>query len=396
MSISSNARMPRVSRVFPRPWKTRTLAAMAVAICLTGASCAATDGDGTSGSQASKGDANLAAAKEVVETYSKPTSFPVDQPLSRGLAAGQRISFMQCASPFCALLAQLYGMGTETMGIAPVDTVKGGHSADGVQTALSSITADGPAALLLPAVNLGSVGASIKKVKQAGIPIVGAGVMGGPEQGIDAPINGPINYERQGTILADWAIVTGGGDANIVWYGNPELDFTKVSTQAFTEELKKNCPGCTVRYVDIPLSAIGTTAPSRVVSDLQAHPDTDIALFSSLETATGLPPALRSAGITEMKIAGSAPVPANLQDMKNGGIDAAVGLDAGVLAFTQLDAAVRLATDQPLTDAQKAGEVPLQLITKEDLPADVSKGFSAYPDFVQRFSQLWAKARTAG
>ncbi|MGW4029505.1 sugar ABC transporter substrate-binding protein [Streptomyces sp. NPDC004838] len=370
------------------------MAAIAVAVSLTVTSCAG--GDGAGGSGASKGDANMAAAQEVVDTYSEPTRFPVDQPLARGLAPGQRISFLQCASPFCALLDQLYDMGTETMGTEPVETVKSGHSADGVQSALSSIAADDPAALLLPAVNLGAVGASIKKLDQEGIPIIGAGVMGGPEQGIDAPVNGPVNYERHGTILADWAIVTAGGDADIVWYRNPELDFTKVATDAFTKELKKNCPACTVRYVDIPLSAIGTTAPSRVVSDLQANPDTDVALFSSLETATGLPPALRSAGITDVKIAGSAPVPANLQDMKNGGIDAAVGLDAGVLAFTQLDAAVRLATDQPLTDAQKAGDVPLQLITKDNLPADVSKGFSAYPDFVQRFSQLWANARKAG
>ncbi|MFE9093545.1 sugar ABC transporter substrate-binding protein [Streptomyces sp. NPDC007264] len=394
MSISSDARTSRAARALPRPWGIRALAALASAACLTVTGCTATDGDG--GSHASKGKANMAAAKQVVETYSEPTPFPVDQPLARGLASGRRISFMQCASPFCALLAQLYGMGTKTMGTAPVDTVKSGASADGVQTALSSITADDPAALLLPAVNLGSVGASIKKAHQAGIPIVGAGVMGGPEQGIDAPVNGPLSYERQGRILADWAVVTAGGDANIAWYRNPELDFTKVETDAFTAELKTNCPGCTVRYVDIPLSDIGTRAPSRVVSDLQAHPDTDVALFSSLETATGLPPALRSAGITKVKIAGSAPVPSNLQDMKNGGIDAAVGLDAGVLAFTQLDAAVRLATGQPLTAAEKTGEIPLQLITKDDLPADVSKGFSAYPDFVQRFSKLWAKARKAG
>lgn len=76
--------------------------------------------------------------------------------------------------PFCALLAQLYGMGASTMGIAPVDTVKSGSSADAVQSALSSITADDPVALLLPAVNLGSVGTSIKKIKQADIPVVGA------------------------------------------------------------------------------------------------------------------------------------------------------------------------------------------------------------------------------
>jgi len=280
------------------------------------------------------------------------------------------------------------------MGIRPVNAVKASGSADGIQTALSSIEAQKPAALLLPAVNLGAVGSNISKFTSAGVPIIGAGVMGGPAQGIAAPINGPANYQVHGSILADWAIVSAGDKANIVFYGNPEFDFTKVITDAFKTELSKNCPSCKARFVDIPASTIGSTAPSRVVSDLQSHPDTKVALFGSFETATGLPAALKTAGI-KVKTAGSAPVPANLQDMKTGGLDAAVGLDAGVLAFTQVDAAVRLATKQPLTEAERNGDIPSQLITKTDLPADVSKGFSAYPDFVQRFSALWAKARAS-
>lgn len=361
-------------------------------------SIAATSAAGSSGTGGGSGAATggVAAARLVVDKYSKePTRFPVDQPLTKGLAAGQKIAFLQCAAPFCALLGQLYDAATATMGIPSVTTVKSGPSVDAIESSLSSVEATKPAALLLPAVNLGAVGTQVKKLFAAGIPVVGAGVMGRPEQGIDAPVNGPNNYVLHGPILADWAIVTAGDHADIVWYGNPEFDFTKIITNSFKAEMAKNCSACKIRYVDIPGATIGTTAPSRVVSDLQANPSTQIALFSSLETATGLPAALKVAGI-KVKISGSAPVPANLQDMKTGGIESAVGLDAGVLAFTQVDAAVRLATKQPLTSAETNGDIPSQPITKTNLPGDVSKGFSAYPDFVQRFTALWAKARTSG
>lgn len=368
--------------------------AAVAAVCM--ATLAATTACGSSGSSGGKSKpADLAAAKAVVAQYSsKPTRFPVDKPLTKGLAPGQKIAYLQCAAPFCALLGQAYDSAAKIMGIAPIQATKSDSSADNIDSALSSIAAAKPAALLLAGVNLGAVGSNVLELSKSGIPIVGAGVMGTPAQGIAAPVNGPANYEVHGKILADWAIVQAGSTGQIVLYGNPEFDFTKVITKAFKAEVAKNCPSCKVRLVDVPASTIGTTAPSLVVSDLQAHPKTQVAIFTSLETATGLPAALKVANI-KVRVAGSAPVPANLQDMKTGGISAAVGLDAGVLAFTQVDAAVRLATKQPLTDAESAGDIPSQLITAKDLPADVSKGFSAYPNFVQTFTKLWAAAKPA-
>ena len=53
--------------------------------------------------------------------------------------------------------------------------------------------------------------------------------------------------------------------------------------------------------MDVPVATIGSSAPSRIVSDLQANPDTNVALFANFETATGLPAALRTAGITVLE-----------------------------------------------------------------------------------------------
>jgi len=152
--------------------------------------------------------------------------------------------------------------------------------------------------------------------------------MGGKPQGIDAPMNGPYTIGLGGRILADWAIVNGGTGGSVAFYGVPELDFSKVETDAF-----------------------------------------------------------------KVKTNGFAPTPSNLEDIKTGGLDAAIGLDAGVLAFSQMDAAVRLATGQPLTAAEKNGAVPIQLLTKKDLGSDVSHGWTGYPDFPARFAKLWAAAK---
>jgi ribose transport system substrate-binding protein len=317
--------------------------------------------------------------------------FPVDRPLTKRLPAGSHLAYLQCVTPFCALLGQLDGMAAKMLG-TQIDVVKVSSSSDSIQGALSSIAANRPAALLLSAVNLGALGDSLKKLSAAGIPVAGAGVMGGPEQGITAPINGPYTIRLGGRLLADWAIVNGAAKKEVAFYGVSELDFSNVEESAFKAEMQKNCQGCTVRYIDIPIATIGNSAPSLVVSDLQSHPNTKIALFAALEAAIGLPAALRTAGIS-VKTNGFAPTPSNLQDIKTGGLDAAIGLDANVLAFTQMDAAVRLATGQPLTALEKKGAVPLQLLTQKDLNFDVSKGWSGYPDFAQRFAKLWSTGK---
>jgi ribose transport system substrate-binding protein len=377
----------RVSRRIV-PAATVAIACAGLAACGSGGGSSSTAAAGGSPG----GGADVAAAHAAIAPYvGKPSPFPVDRPLSKRLPAGSHLAYLQCVTPFCALLGQLHEAGAKIMGTR-VEVVKASGSSDSIQTALSSISAQRPAALLLPAVNLGALGDSLHKLTAAGIPVAGAGVMGGPQQGIAAPMNGRYTISLGGRLLADWAVANGAPGEEIALYGVPELDFSNVEQSAFKAEMNKNCPGCKVRYVDIPVGTIGNTAPSRVVSDLQAHPKTKMALFTSLEAAIGLPAALRTAGV-KVKTNGFAPTPSNLQDIKSGGLDAAIGLDAGVLAFTQMDAAVRLATHQPLAAAERNGAVPIQLLTKKDLNFDVSKGWSGYPDFAQRFTKLWSAGK---
>jgi ribose transport system substrate-binding protein len=380
------------------------LGALALAACVALAACgssssstsASANTTGAASATSSGSDAaGLARAKAVVQNYSTPTPFPVDKPLLKKPV--RRFGYLDCAAPVCGVLIPLFKAAAKTMGVSTPIIAQAGGSASDLQSGLSTILDQKPAALLLPAVSLGQLGDEVSKYKQAGVPISAAGIMAGPSQGIAASAGGPNNFKVIGTILADWTIAKVGTKAKIAWYYTPELDFSPVITTAFKAEVARNCPSCTVRTVPIPLAQDGSTAPHTIVSDLQSHQGTSAAIFANLETAIGLPAALKVANI-HIPVAGGSPIPQSLQDMKSGDIGAAVAFDFGGLVFTEMDAAARLATHEPLTSDESAGLLQDQLITKANLTGDhvTPGGYSPTPDYAKVFAKLWANAKSVG
>lgn len=339
--------------------------------------------------------AGIPAARAAVKLYSKPTGFPVNRPLLK--RPRRKFGYLDCAEPTCGVLIPLFDLAAKTMHVPAPFVVQAGGSASDLQSALSTILADKPAALILPAVNLGDLGNSIAQYKSAGVPISAGGIMAGPAQGIGSSLPGRNNFKLEGKILAAWAVAKVGAHANIAWYYTPELDFSPVMTAAFKAALSKYCRSCTMRSVPIPAAEDGSTAPSAIVSDLKANTSTNVAVFANLETAIGLPAALKVAGI-KIPIAGGSPLPQSVQDMKSGYIEAAVTFDYGVLAFTDMDAAARLATHEPLTHAEASGVLQTQLITKANLNGKhlVAGLYSPTPDYVKVFAKLWAHAKPTG
>ncbi len=47
--------------------------------------------------------------------------------------------------------------------------------------------------------------------------------------------------------------------------------------------------------------------------------------------------------------------------------------------------------DQP-TASEKAGESPEQFLQQKDITFDPTNGWTAYPDYAQRFAKLWHPA----
>jgi ribose transport system substrate-binding protein len=369
-----------------------SVAVASVAACSSSspAGSSSVSSSGASGSAA--GGANVAAAKAAIAPYTgKPGAFPVTQPLSKPLPAGTKFAFMECATGACGLVAKLLVPAVKEIGGTLV-TVNAGATAQSSQTAVASVLALKPAAVLITGLNPTIFGGGLKTLSAAGIKVVTISIAENTK-----PFGITFNYVGlqatllAGKLMADWVIANKGPQANVVFYGVPAIDFSSKQQQAFEQELQKNCPACKVRAVQIDVTTLGTTSASTVVSDLEAHPDTNVAVFASAEVAQGLPAALKAAGLSVTTL-GYAPQAEILQDIKDGGITAGLAADFPISVWAALDSAARLVEGDQPTALEQSGELPLQLLEKQDITFNPANGWTAYPDFQQLFAKLWHPA----
>jgi ribose transport system substrate-binding protein len=371
------------------------VAALAGALGATGcgSDSKSDSGGGASADAAPAADnsASLARAKEAIAPFTgKPSAFPLETPLSKR-PAGETVAFMDCGTPVCGLFRDLATAGAQVMGIK-LKVVKTGQSADSINAAFSSIVESKPAAVINTANDPVTWQKPLEDLKAAGIPITNTGIINGADFGLTTDPNsvmfGKDSSDQIGKLLADWVYVKYGADSNAAFYYAPELNFMAVIRDSFTNEMKELCPDCTVRAVKIPVTSFGNSAPQKIVSDLQAKPDTKVAVAANSEIFIGLPAALKTAGIT-VDTVGTGGGPVNLQYVKDGQQTVDLALDLPVLSWTLVDAAVRPIVGDKVPPEEAKGLPPLQFLTKDDIKFDPSKGWTGYPDFGQRFAKLW-------
>lgn len=334
--------------------------------------------------------ADVAAARAAIAPYSgHPTAFPVDQPLSRPVPAGTKIVWLQYPTPAGALQGRVLRQAAKTLGVS-LQTINAGSTATSAQAAAASALALHPDAVLFGGMQPSVFGDSLRQLSDAGTKVVSFAVSEDDVKryGIDFNFVGLKPTEHDGRLMADWVVAHTRGDANVAFYGVPAFSYSKQMESAFADEMRVRCPSCQVRSVPLNIASIGTTAPQAIVADLQAHPHTNMMAFATADAAAGLPAAMRSAGLSVADI-GFGPQPAQLQEVKDGHMTAALALDAGTVVWTALDVAARLIVGGQLTAAEQAGAAPLQLLEQRDITFDPANGFAPYPDVAQRFKALW-------
>jgi ribose transport system substrate-binding protein len=337
-------------------------------------------------SEASAGGA--AEAKKIVAPYiGKPSPFPVTEKLKE-VPKGAEIDYVDCGTPICALFWQVLEPAAQTMGVN-LERVKAGSAANTVTAAFDTVIAKEPAAVIVGSVTMELWSKQLKELQDKEIPVVTTGISDAEEFGVESPQASNANSERSGELMAAYVVAEmAGEESNVVFYETPELSFTTIIAESFQAEMEKLCPGCSVRIAQVGIEELGNTAPNTVVSDLQANPDTNVAVFGTAEIEAGLPTALKAAGI-EVETLGSSPGPAELQYLKEGKSTAVLGFDLPVLTWTLLDQAAREIVGQELSGPEAEGLGVLQFLRQEDVQYDVSKGWSGYPEFAEKFAELW-------
>jgi len=344
------------------------------------------------GSSGAAQGANVAAAQAAIAPYEgHPSAFPVTDALPEKLPAGKKFVFLQCGTPFCALAGMSLQAAVGAIG-GKFIKLDAGTTASSAQAAASSALALKPDVVFMT-VDPSLFGDGLKELSTAGVKVVSISIAkDATPYGVTFNYIGASEVDNDGKLLADWVIAHNGAKANAVFYGLPTFDFSNPLQQAFVNEMKKECPSCAVRTVPIDASTIGTTAPSTVVADLQAHPATNVAVFVSLQIAQGLPAAMKAAGLTGITTVGRGPTPGNLQDIKTGALTAALAIDAPVSTWTAVDSAARLLEGGQPTASEKAGDLDEQFLAQKDITFNTTDGWIGYPDFTQRYATLWHTA----
>lgn len=345
-----------------------------------------TENAGEESSAASGG--GVAEAKEIVAPYiGEPSPFPVTEKL-KSVPKGDEIDYVDCGTPICALFWEILQPAAQTMGVK-LERVKAGSAANTVASAFDTVIAKEPAAVIVGSITMELWSKKLKELQEKEIPVVTTGISDAEEFGVESPQASNANSERSGDLMAAYVVgEMAGEESNVVFYETPELSFTTIIAESFQAEFEKLCPGCSVRIAKVGIEELGNTAPNTVVSDLQANPETNVAVFGTAEIEAGLPTALKAAGI-EIETLGSSPGPAELQYLKEGKSTAVLGFDLPVLTWGLLDQAAREIAGQKLTGPEAEGLGVLQFLRKEDVQYDVSKGWSGYPEFAEKFAELW-------
>ena len=382
------------------------LLAATLASVLVLAACGGDDdeGGGTSAGGGTETAADTSASKAkaeeaIAEFTGKPSPFPVTEPLEEK-PTGLSIAFMDCGTPICGLFRDLTGGAAKAMG-ADFASVKGGASGEAVNAGFNSILERKPDAVIAPAVDPRQWQGQLEDFKAADIPVAVTGIVNEAEFGLDQAPNstalGKEHTERAGKLLADWVYAKYGEEANVQFSWVPELAFSAIERDAFTAEMKSLCPSCEVRDLKIGVATLGNRAPQTIVSDLQANPETNVLVASVSEQFNGLPPAMRTAGISAAKpgealeagskvaVVGTGATPLNLQYLKDGQQTVDLAVDFPIVSWTLVDGAARGAVGQD----PKPGLPVIQFLTGEDIKGDPSKGWTGYPDFADRFMKLW-------
>jgi ABC-type sugar transport system substrate-binding protein len=204
--------------------------------------------------------------------------------------------------------------------------------------------------------------------------------------GYSALSSGIATSTEEGQVLANWMMRDSKCTGNAVTFSLAGIPGSEADAASFVKTVQAQCPACKAQTHVVQLSDLGTSAvPTAVTSILQADPSIKYLMMTVGNLADGLSAQLTQANITGVKIFGGVPDAESLTSLQAGTNSAWVNLSENMLAWNELDAALRSIEQQkPIVDPP----LPLALLTSADAPPGTS--FPTYPlDYQSEFEKLW-------
>jgi ABC-type sugar transport system substrate-binding protein len=364
--------------------------AVAVAAALVAvAGCGSSDGgSSSSGSSTTAGNSSLAQAKAVVAQATKrPTDITVQTPIGKEVPAGKKLVFISCGAAACQMQGKIVAEAATKLGWSS-KTIATDGSPQQIQNGFETALRDGADGIILNASTRDAIAKQLKRAQAQKVAFVGC--CSTEKVGPDYLYNTstPEQNAKIGTYLAALIASDSGGEANTLYVDIPAFTVLASLGQSLQTEYAKFCPGCEFSKISVPLPRLAD-ATNIIVSYLRSHPKVSyVALSVTDALGTGLPAALKAAGLTKVKIVGQGGDPTAFQAVAQGQILGLVPFDYYNVDYQMVDALARHFAGAKVEHTRP----PLWLVTKDNLPSNYKQVFPDVPDFETQFLRLWGKS----
>ena len=295
------------------PKRSRTLAAAGAVIaltCLVAAACgtsnAATPSSAATPSNASNASSQagpnmsavMQAAQQLAAPFQKrPATLEVTAPIAKPIPVGQRLDFLTCSSPGCAVIASRF-VTAATILRWHVKVLTVAPSADAIVAAYGTAIRDKPDGVAVAAVSAEVARPELATLQSMHIPVVTVqdpDVKFGP---IIASLYTHASSYRLGKVTADELTALGCGKGTTIYVNLSGYLVLQFRLTAYQAEMKRLDPS--MKYKVLNFAATDTNFVSGIVGAVRSDPSVDCVYASSDPIATGLPQALKAAGVSPL------------------------------------------------------------------------------------------------
>jgi ABC-type sugar transport system substrate-binding protein len=336
------------------------------------------------GSGSTTEEASAGAAKEFVESHlTPPTEIPITTAAKQKPESGKSIVYVDCGNPVCNVIGEGIKEVTDLFGWNLKTISAGSSQPEEVLAAFEAAVQAKPDAIISDGIAKSLFKKPLEEMKAMNIPYVAGAVVEKPAGAQIATVVGQTDYEEKGEWMANWVVSQTGQDGKVVLFNIPDFPALAAEEEGFKKTLTELCPGCELETEAVNATEIGTKFPSKVVSYLQSHPDTNYMVTGFGDMLIGVPQAMSAAGITGVGSVSASGEIANYEAIANGLQDAEVPEQVLLFAWDQVDPLVRYFNKEPMLQEQYES-LPKNYITQENVetPPTVYEGVK---DFRKQF-----------
>jgi ribose transport system substrate-binding protein len=348
-----------------------------------------TESSGGSEESSSSETAFPAAAKANEEFEERPTTVGIEAPVGKPIPEGKTIDFIQCGVPACKTEGELFEEAAEPLGWT-IKSINAGTTPEEIKAAYDQAIKDEPDAVLGSGYPRSLFEPEIASLKAKNIPVIEFFVEEEAGNGITAVIGGIPTTKVQGEMMADYILAQSTDEEMEIGAVNAQGFETVTATiESLEETVGKECPGCQVKKLEAPLTAIGKDLPQRISSFLTSNPGIEWTTVGYNDMVTGLPTALKGAGVEDAKLTtinintSIAPYLANGEYLQ-----ATMGSSFPEVYWRGIDLLARMFAGVSYKEDLDDTTLPYWTITKETLPTS-EKEFAVVEDYAEQFEKLW-------